>query len=139
MRRRLVLLLILTLACPSHHAIAAGSDPTPHGAAPVAVKARAGRDAQREAHPPAKASSARRDAASTRAGAAKATAARRTLDEIHIEGEMPTPQVLFVTARAQRRFLESHHGHYLPTSLELAERTTLPARFVVTRRPEPRP
>lgn len=81
----------------------------------------------------------RRAEASSRGIATKVAGQRRLLEEIHIEGEMPAPQVLFVTARAQRRLLEPHHARYLPTSLELAERTTLPARFALTRRPAERP
>lgn len=51
----------------------------------------------------------------------------RTLDEIHIEGEIPMPQVLFVTAREQRRFMESHHRRYLRTSKEVGQETELPS------------
>ena len=46
------------------------------------------------------------------------TAGPRRLEDIHIEGEVPVPQVLFITARDQRRFLESHHERYLRTSRE---------------------
>lgn len=64
------------------------------------------------------------------------TAARsagpRRLEDIQIEGEVPVPQVLFITARDQRRFLESHHDLYLRTSRELGEGTPLPARVVLT-------
>ncbi len=57
----------------------------------------------------------------------------RTLDEVHIEGEIPVPQVLFITARDQRRFMESRHRRYLRSSLELARSTPLPAHVVWTR------
>jgi hypothetical protein len=60
------------------------------------------------------------------------TAGPRRLEDIHIEGEVPVPQVLFITARDQRRFLESHHDLYLRTSKELGEATPLPARVVLT-------
>ena len=56
----------------------------------------------------------------------------RRLEDIHIEGEVPVPQVLFITARDQRRFLESHHDMYLRTSRELGASTPLPARVVLT-------
>ena len=53
----------------------------------------------------------------------------RTLDEIHIEGEVPAPQVLFITARDQRRFVDFHHQRYLRSSLELGRATPLPANL----------
>jgi len=56
----------------------------------------------------------------------------RRLEDIHIEGEVPVPQVLFITARDQRRFLEFQHGRYLKTSRALGEETPLPAWIVVT-------
>ena len=55
----------------------------------------------------------------------------RRLDEIHIEGEIAVPQVLFITARDQRRFMESHHRRYLRTSLEVGRRTVAPTRIVL--------
>jgi|SRR6516225_5600552 len=61
-----------------------------------------------------------------------AGAAARTLDEIHIEGEIPVPQVLFITARDQRRFMEFQHRRYLKTSRMVGEDTVLPSRIVVT-------
>jgi hypothetical protein len=59
-------------------------------------------------------------------------AAPRTLDDIHIEGEIPVPQVLFITARDQRRFLEFQHRRYLRTSRKIGEDTVLPSWIVVT-------
>ncbi len=56
----------------------------------------------------------------------------RRLDDIHIEGEIPVPQVLFITAREQRRFLEFQHGRYLRTSRKIGEDTVLPSWIVVT-------
>ena len=83
-------------------------------------------------------------AAATVAGAATAGAdsvtrtrsrvAPRTLDDIHIEGEIPVPQVLFITARDQRRFMEFQHHRYTRTSLELGRGTAMPSRIVI---PEP--
>jgi len=77
---------------------------------------------------PTRASVAAQPAASSaRSGGA------RTLDDIHIEGEIPVPQVLFITARDQRRFMEFQHRHYLRTSRQLGEATPLPSRIVLNR------
>jgi hypothetical protein len=67
---------------------------------------------------------------------AGARGAPRMLDDIHIEGEIPVPQVLFITARDQRRFMEFQHHRYVRTSLELGRGTAMPSRVVV---PEPGP
>jgi len=53
-------------------------------------------------------------------------AGNRTLDEIHIEGEVAVPQVLFITARDQRRYLDFQHRRYLPSSRQLGESTVYP-------------
>jgi hypothetical protein len=58
------------------------------------------------------------------------------LDDIHIEGEIPVPQVLFITARDQRRFMEFQHHRYQQTSVELGRATATPSRVVV---PAPAP
>ena len=50
----------------------------------------------------------------------------RTLDEIHIEGEVAVPQVLFITARDQRRFMDFQNHRYLKTSRQLGESTVYP-------------
>jgi hypothetical protein len=96
-------------------------------AAPVAAAPPKGKPAR----------AARADADSVRATPAKKSAARR-LEDVHIEGEIPVPQVLFVTARDQRRVVEFQHRRYLRTSRQLGEQTPLPSRIVVTeeRRPE---
>lgn len=62
--------------------------------------------------------------------------APRRLDDIHIEGEIPVPQVLFITARDQRRFMEFQHHRYTRTSLELGRGTAMPSRVVI---PDPAP
>lgn len=49
------------------------------------------------------------------------------LEDIHIEGEIPVPQVLFVTGRDQRRFMDFQHRRYLKTSLEVGKATVLPS------------
>ena len=81
--------------------------------------------------------SPRSDADSVRTTPGKKSGARR-LEDVHIEGEIPVPQVLFVTARDQRRVVEFQHRRYLRTSRQLGEQTPLPSRIVVTeeRRPE---
>ncbi len=66
------------------------------------------------------------------APAGRSGAPPRTLEDIHIEGEIPVPQVLFITARDQRRFMEFQHGRYLRTSRKLGEETVLPSWIVVT-------
>lgn len=60
------------------------------------------------------------------------TSGPRTLQDIHIEGEIPTPQVLFITARDQRRFVDFQTQRYLKTSQEVGEQTVFPSRIVVT-------
>jgi hypothetical protein len=60
----------------------------------------------------------------------------RTLQDIQIKGEIAVPQVLFITARDQRRFMDFQHKRYLRTSRELGEHTTLPQRIVSD--PDPR-
>ena len=91
---------------------------------------------------PAKAGSppaVRRPAATAGADSVSRTRSRvapRTLDDIHIEGEIPVPQVLFITARDQRRFMEFQHHRYTRTSLELGRGTAMPSRIVI---PEPGP
>ena len=55
----------------------------------------------------------------------------RTLEDIHIEGEIPVPQVLFVSGRDQRRFMDFQHKRYLKTSLEIGRTTVYPTRITV--------
>ena len=66
------------------------------------------------------------------AGKTEAAGAKRTLQDIHIEGEIPVPQVMFITARNQRRFLDFQQWHYLRTSRQLGEQTVLPSWIGVT-------
>jgi hypothetical protein len=61
----------------------------------------------------------------------------RTLGDVHIEGEIAAPQVLFITARDQRRFVEFQHHRYLSTSRELGARTAFPTRIVSDAPPVP--
>lgn len=75
------------------------------------------------------------------ASAARPTAAQppRRLEDIHIEGEIPAPQVLFITARDQRRFVEFQHHRYLRTSQEVGAGTALPSRIFVIGGPPAQP
>ena len=75
---------------------------------------------------------AHRDTAAT---TARRSAAPRRLEDIHIEGEIPAPQVLFVTARDQRRFTRFHHQRYIKSSLQVGEGTPLPTRIALTKQP----
>jgi hypothetical protein len=61
--------------------------------------------------------------------------APRTLEDIRIEGDVPVPQVLFITARDQRRFMDLHHRRYLQSSLQIGERTVVPTSLTVLRKP----
>ena len=56
----------------------------------------------------------------------------RTLQDIHIEGEVPVPQVLFVTARDQRRLTEFQHRRYLKNSLGVGRSVAMPSRIAVS-------
>jgi len=78
----------------------------------------------------------RRPATADSVARTRSRVAPRTLDDIHIEGEIPVPQVLFITARDQRRFMEFQHHRYTRTSLELGRGTAMPSRIVI---PEPGP
>ena len=42
----------------------------------------------------------------------------RRLEDVYIEGEIPVPQVQFVTGRDQRRFFDFQHRRYLEQSLD---------------------
>lgn len=57
-------------------------------------------------------------ASSATAPKPKAAKSGARLDEVHIKGEIPEPQVLFVVGRERRRFLDFQHRRYL------AERAT---------------
>jgi hypothetical protein len=96
------------------------------------ARAKAPADTTRTAEAQARAKEA--DAAS---GASARSAAPRRLEDIHIEGEIPAPQVLFITARDQRRFTRFHHQRYLKTSAQVGETTQLPTRIGLTSPPPP--
>lgn len=113
--RSLTLCVALCAAAPAYAATAAK-------AAPGVVK-----HARHAKHAPAKA--AAKDTSATRDAKANGP---RTLQDIHIEGEIPTPQVLFITARDQRRFVDFQTQRYRKTSREVGEQTVFPSRIVVT-------
>ena len=120
MIRRLIWIVTLALMAP---ALAEAADP--------ARKAASARPAKTETARPAKADSAGREPEERQ----DPTKGRR-LQDIHIEGEIPVPQVLFITAREQRRVLDFDHQRYRRTSVELARGTAVPKRVTVVK---PRP
>ena len=63
--------------------------------------------------------------------AAGAHSMPRTLDDVHIEGEIPVPQVLFITARDQRRFMDFQHHRFTRSSKQLGEETPYPTWVAV--------
>ena len=109
----LPLLLTIVLAATAATAFAAG---TPMRRVPHAAAATSGK---RTPSPRAPVAKAARDSA-------------RTLEAIHIEGELDVPEVLFITARDQRRIVEFQHRRYLQTSTDML-RDAAPTRIVVAR------
>jgi len=91
-------------------------------AAPVGPHARA--------HRAARAGTAARRAAAP-AAAVKHDGMPRTLDDVHIEGEIPVPQVLFITTRDPRRFMDFQQHRYLATPVQLGTQTALPTWLAV--------
>ena len=57
--------------------------------------------------------------------------APRRLEATRIEGEIPAPQVLFITTRDQRRFFDFQHHRYDRTSLDLVRATPALSRLVL--------
>ena len=129
MTPRILLRALVLLALVSSSALSAPASTRPAPARPAArrLAPRPGTADSLERGDPAKL--AARPATGSRV-------APRTLDDIHIEGEIPVPQVLFITARDQRRFMEFQHHRYQRTSLELGRATATPTRIVVS---EPKP
>lgn len=74
---------------------------------------------------------------STARAVAKPVATTRMLDPIHIEGELDVPEVLFITARDQRRIVGFQHARYLSGSRDIARSTPLPSHVVVDRKAPP--
>ena len=63
----------------------------------------------------------------------------RRLSDVHIEGEIPVPQVLFITARDSRRSMDFQHHRYLRSSLQLGAGTPFPAWVAVMNGSPPQP
>jgi hypothetical protein len=138
MKRANVLRLMCVLGLIGSPVLAQGAPATPTAAKATAPAKSAAKPVKKSAKGTSKSSRATAQKASkstTVASKPANTAGPRRLEDIHIEGEVPVPQVLFITARDQRRFLESHHELYLRTSRELGESTPLPARVVLTPAP----
>jgi hypothetical protein len=116
--------ILLATASPARAGTAAESrSTTPAGAHRTSVPT----------HAAARPQAGTRASAKTDSAAAIAHAGARTLEDIHIEGEIPVPQVLFITAREQRRFMEFQHHRYLKNSREVGAATVPPSRIVMTR------
>jgi hypothetical protein len=127
MRHRTILLMVGLLACPA----ASGAAPTSgkRASMPMVAKAPARPEATPRVAPRSHARPARPAKPRETKAAGAANAAPRKLQDIHIEGEIPVPQVLFITARDQRRFVDFQQRRYLRTSRELAEQTNFPSRI----------
>ena len=128
MNRTVRMLLLLVLPAASLPGVFTGA----RAAEPAAAKIAAARTTSQQA--PSSPAPAKRDRRETsdEATRGRPRVAPRMLDDIRIEGEIPVPQVLFVTARDQRRFMEFQHHRYQVTSLELGRATPGPSRLVVT-------
>ena len=135
-------LVALALACLARGAMAQGAPPAASApaATPTAAATRASAPTSarrtRAAHTSAKTASTGASARTASPGgsatAAKSAAAKdgapRRLTDVHIEGEMPVPQVLFITARDQRRYVDFQHQRYLRDSRALGAATATPTR-----------
>jgi hypothetical protein len=125
-------ILILALALPA--AAQTGDSAPARPAAPAASSsAPAKTTATGDRSRPATAAAPRATSAD-RSRSNRAPGSRR-LEDIHIEGEIPVPQVLFITARDQRRMLDFQHRRYLRTSRQVGEQTVFPSRIVLARSP----
>jgi hypothetical protein len=125
-----LLLVIALLVVASPPPVSAARAATSSKRAPVAKSKHA--QARRSAPATKPAPSAK---AAPPDSAARLAGGPRRLEDIHIEGEIPAPQVLFVTARDQRRFTRFHHQRYLKTSAQVGETTRLPTRVALTNHP----
>jgi hypothetical protein len=119
-----IVLLILTLATAPAVAAPASARPATRTAPTTA---------HRNPAKPHAAAGATADSAAVAPGKASA----RTLEDIHIEGEIPVPQVLYITAREQRRFMEFQHHRYIKSSRDVGAATAPPTRIVMSRAQTP--
>lgn len=76
-----------------------------------------------------------RERASGKSAAPRPAGMPRTLSDVHIEGEIPVPQVLFITERDQRRYRDFQHHRYLRSSTQLGQDTPFPSWVAVTSGP----
>ncbi|HYM79965.1 MAG TPA: hypothetical protein VEY91_00985 [Candidatus Limnocylindria bacterium] len=146
MRRRLVSIGLSTLLLASVVWAASAKEgnpkPAPSPAAPAAADSGVGAQRARAATPRAGARAAKGDSARSTAArkpARSGDAGARRLDEIHIEGEIPVPQVLFITAREQRRIMDFKHRRFQKTGRAIGESTVLPSRIAVVGNTAPEP
>jgi hypothetical protein len=136
--RTVALLMIATcLAATSARAQDATSAPSPPSTAPsTPASAKPASTAPAKPRSATKTHAASSPRTSRTAGTAsppRAAEPSRTLQDIHIEGEIPVPQVLFITARDQRRFMDLQHRRYLRTSQEVGEQTVFPSWIALIR------
>jgi hypothetical protein len=86
--------------------------------------------------PAAKSATAKSAAGKALTAKSPAVADSRRLSDIHIEGEIPVPQVLFVSVGDQRRFIDFQHRRYLRSAGELGA-SGLPSRIMTGPPPLP--
>ena len=146
MRMGIASIVLVLAGLASQSGSATGTDRTVAPAASAESDSVAGR-APRTGSRPADSRTAR---AGSRSGAtatiadsvaarARSRAAPRRLEDITIEGEIPVPQVLFITARDQRRFMDFQHRRYLKTSLQIGQEAVLPSWIGVSTKQPARP
>jgi hypothetical protein len=129
-----MLALIALMAAPTGHSLAA----TTSAGGPANTATRPGASSAAKAASAKPKTVAAKSSTVLEDSSARPGGGPRRLEDIHIAGEIPVPQVLFVTARDQRRFMDSKHRQYLRTARQVAEATPLPSSVIVTR-PEPPP
>ncbi len=121
----LTCLLVLVSSTSAHAAPSAAGVPATHARSTTVAKRTTGTASRRSSVTPT-------HALADTSARGRPRVAPRTLDDIHIEGEIPVPQVLFITAREQRRIMGFQHHRYARTSLQLGEATPALSGAVVT-------
>ena len=123
------MLVALALACFASGATAQGTAAATPATPTSAPKSSAPKTKRRTTTTSVSGKTASRGATATAAkSAAPKDGAPRRLTDVHIEGEMPVPQVLFITARDQRRYVDFQHQRYLRDSRALGAATATPTR-----------
>jgi hypothetical protein len=111
---------------------AAGTAPMPASVKTTAAKTRPAKTTRQATTQTTTKSAGSKTKSRSSTTAAKSAApkdgAPRRLTDVHIEGEMPVPQVLFITARDQRRYVDFQHQRYLRDSRALGAATATPTR-----------